>query len=86
MIFTRRDIELGEKARSVVENETYKDALVTVRNRYVESLINTAEDESAKREKAYMAIRMLEEVEAQLVSVMDKGKLAKQYLDKLNRR
>jgi hypothetical protein len=86
MIFTRRDIELGEKARSVVENETYKDALVTVRNRYVESLINTAEDESAKREKAYMAIRMLEEVEAQLVSVMDKGKLAKQHLDKLNRR
>jgi hypothetical protein len=86
MIFTRRDVELGEKARSVVENETYKDALVTVRNRYVESLINTAEDESAKREKAYMAIRMLEEVEAQLVSVMDKGKLAKQYLDKLNRR
>ena len=86
MIFTRRDVELGEKARSVVENETYKDALVTVRNRYVESLINTAEDESAKREKAYMAIRMLEEVEAQLVSVMDKGKLAKQYLDKLNRK
>lgn len=86
MIFTRRDVELGEKARSVVENETYKDALVTVRNRYVESLINTAEDESAKRERAYMAIRMLEEVEAQLVSVMDKGKLAKQYLDKLNRR
>jgi hypothetical protein len=86
MIFTRRDVELGEKARSVVENEAYKDALVTVRNRYVESLINTAEDESAKREKAYMAIRMLEEVEAQLVSVMDKGKLAKQYLDKLNRR
>jgi len=86
MIFTRRDVELGEKARSVVENETYKDALVTVRNRYVESLINTAEDESVKREKAYMAIRMLEEVEAQLVSVMDKGKLAKQYLDKLNRR
>ena len=86
MIFTRRDVELGEKARSVVENEAYKDALVTVRNRYVESLINTAEDESTKREKAYMAIRMLEEVEAQLVSVMDKGKLAKQYLDKLNRR
>jgi len=86
MIFTRRDVELGEKARSVVENEAYKDALVTIRNRYVESLINTAEDESTKREKAYMAIRMLEEVEAQLVSVMDKGKLAKQYLDKLNRR
>jgi hypothetical protein len=86
MIFTRRDVELGEKARSVVDNEAYKDALVTIRNRYVESLINTAEDESAKRERAYMAIRMLEEVEAQLVSVMDKGKLAKQYLDKLNRR
>ena len=86
MIFTRRDVELGEKARSVVENEAYKNAIVTVRSSYVESLINTAEDESTKREKAYMAIRMLEEVEAQLVSVMDEGKLAKQYLDKLNRR
>jgi len=86
MIFTRRDIELGDRARSVVENETYKDAFVTVRNRYIESLINTAEDDTATREKAYMAVRMLEEVESHLVSVMDKGKLAKQHLDKLNRR
>ncbi len=86
MIFTRRDIELGEKARSVVENETYKDAFVTVRNRYIESLINTAEGETAVREKAYMAVRMLDEIESQLISVMDKGKLAKQHLDKLNRR
>lgn len=86
MIFTRRDIELGEKARSVVENETYKDAFVTVRNRYIESLINTAEEDTAVREKAYMAIRMLDEVESHLTSVMDKGKLAKQHLDKLNRR
>jgi hypothetical protein len=86
MIFTRRDIELGEKARSVVENETYKDAFVTVRNRYIESLINTAEDDTARREKAYMAVRMLDEVESHLISMMDKGKLAKQHLDKLNRR
>jgi len=57
-----------------------------VRNRYIESLINTAEDDTARREKAYMAVRMLDEVESQLISVMDKGKLAKQHLDKLNRR
>ncbi len=86
MIFTRRDIELGEKARSVVENETYKDAFVTVRNRYIESLINTAEGDTNVREKAYIAVRMLDEVESHLISVMDKGKLAKQHLDKLNRR
>jgi len=29
---------------------------------------------------------MLDEVEANLISVMDKGKLAKQHLDKLNRK
>lgn len=86
MIFKRRDIELGEKARSVVENETFKDAFVAVRNRYIESLINTAEDDTAVREKAYMAVRMLDEVESHIISVMDKGKLAKQHLDKLNRR
>ena len=86
MIFTRRDIELGEKARSVVQNETYIQAFKHLRDVYTASLINTAEDESAKRERAYMAIRMLDEVEAQLISMMDKGKLAKQHLDKLNRR
>lgn len=86
MIFTKRDIELGDKARSVVENEVYKDAFVTIRNRYIESLINTAEDDVQRRERAYTAIRMLEEVESHLLSMMDKGKLAKQFLDKLNRK
>lgn len=86
MIFTKRDIELGDKARSVVENEVYRDAFVTIRNRYIESLINTAEDDVQRRERAYTAIRMLEEVESHLLSMMDKGKLAKQFLDKLNRK
>lgn len=86
MIFTRRDIELSEKARSVVENEVYTEAFDTIRNRYIESLINTAEDDVQRRERAYTAIRMLDEVQSHLVSVMDKGKLAKQYLDKLNRK
>lgn len=86
MIFTRRDIELGEKARSVVENEVYREAFDTIRNRYMDALINTAEDDVQRRERAYTAIRMLEEVESHLLSMMDKGKLAKQFLDKLNRR
>ena len=86
MIFTRRDIELGEKARSVVENEVYREAFDTIRNRYIDALINTAEDDVQRRERAYTAIRMLEEVESHLLSMMDKGKLAKQFLDKLNRR
>lgn len=86
MLFTRRDIELGEKARSVVTNEAYQEAFKCIRDVYTSAFINTAEDESAKRERAYMAIRMLDEVEAHLENMMDKGKLAKQHLDKLNRR
>ena len=86
MKFTRRDIELGEKARSVVDNEAYKEAFANLRTLYTESLINTAENESDKRERAYMAIRMLDEVQVNLESMMDKGKLAKQHLDKLNRK
>jgi len=86
MFFNRRDIELGDKARSVVENEAFKEAFKCIHDVYTQAFINTAEDESAKRERAYMAIRMLEEVEAQLTSMMDKGKLGKQHLDKLNRK
>jgi hypothetical protein len=86
MLFNRRDIELGEQARSVVTNETYKQAFADLRTLYTESLINTAENESDKRERAYMAIRMLDEVKANLEHMMDKGKLAKQHLDKLNRK
>jgi len=86
MIFTRRDAELGDKARSVVENEVYQAAFEEVRTRYTESFINTAETDTATRERAYMAIRMLDEVQAHLESMMDKGKMAKAYLDKLNRR
>lgn len=86
MLFTRRDIELSDKARSVVDNEAYKEAFANLRTLYTESLINTAEDESAKRERAYLAIRMLEEVQANLQSMIDKGKLARQHLDKINRK
>ena len=86
MLFTRRDIELGEKARSVVDNEAYKEAFEYIRGVYTQAFINTAEDESAKRERAYMAIRMLDEVQANLENMMDKGRLAKQHLDKLNRK
>ena len=86
MFFNRRDIELGDKARSVVENEAFKEAFKCIHDVYTQAFINTAEDESAKRERAYMALRMLEEVEAQLTSMMDKGKLGKQHLDKLNRK
>ena len=86
MFFNRRDIELGEKARSVVENEAFKEAFKCIHEVYTQAFINTAEDESAKRERAYMAIRMLDEVESQLINMMDKGKLAKQHLDKINRR
>lgn len=86
MIFTRRDIELGDKARSVVQNEAYAEAFKCIHDVYTQAFINTAADESDKRERAYMAIRMLDEVQANLESMMDKGKLAKQHLDKLNRR
>ena len=86
MFFKRRDIELGDKARSVVDNEAYKEAFKSIHDVYTQAFINTAENESAKREKAYMAIRMLEEVQANLESMMDKGKLARQHLDKLNRK
>ena len=86
MLFTRRDIELGDKARSVVDNEAYKEAFAYIRSVYTQAFINTAEDESAKRERAYMAIRMLDEVQANLENMMDKGKLAMQHLDKLNRK
>ncbi len=86
MLFTKRDIELGAKARSVVENEAYVDAFDAVRARYTNSFINTSEDDTATRERAYMAIRMLDEVQSQLESMMDKGKLAKSHLDKLSRR
>jgi len=86
MLFTRRDIELGDKARSVVQNEAYQEAFKCIHDVYTQAFINTAENESDKREKAYMAIRMLEEVDAQLTSMMDKGKLARQHLDKLNRK
>jgi len=86
MLFKKRDIELGDKARSVVQNEAYQEAFKYIHNVYTQAFINTAENESDKREKAYMAIRMLEEVDAQLTSMMDKGKLARQHLDKLNRK
>lgn len=86
MFFNRRDIELGEQARSVVTNEAYAKVFADLRTFYTESLINTAEDESAKRERAYMAVRMLDEVKSNLEHMMDKGKLAKQHLDKLNRK
>jgi hypothetical protein len=85
-MFTRRDIELGEKARSVLENEAFSSAYDQLRESYLSQLINTAGHETEKRERAYVCVRLLEEIKSNLGGFMTHGKLAMQHLDKINRR
>lgn len=85
-MFTRRDIELGEKARSVLENEAFSNAYDLLRDKYLSELLNTAGHETDKRERAYLCVRLLEEIKSNLGGLMSHGKLAMQHLDKINRR
>lgn len=56
----------GTQAKTVLDDEIFKEALQSVREGYLDEWENTKIKDSEVREKAYMAVRLLKEIEGRL--------------------
>ena len=78
-----RDREKGIQAQSLLNDEMIKDAFASLRQTYSEKLFSTTIDQTGVRERLYMATRVVNEVERQLQSIADNGKLAEAELNRM---
>jgi len=56
----------GTKAKTIIDDETFQEALKSVRQQYLDGFENSRPKDSEDRETAYMAIHLLKEVEDRL--------------------
>ena len=58
----------GQSAKDMIDNEAYQHAIKEIRSEYVSELLNTKAKDSEIRERAYVAVRILNEVDQRLRS------------------
>jgi superoxide dismutase len=73
----------GAQAKSLIENEMLQAAFETIKRTYTEKLFETTEDQTAAREKLYIAVRIVDHVQHNLRTVLDSGKIAEADLNRL---
>jgi hypothetical protein len=71
-----QDLQRGTAAKSVLENEIYKEAYSEVKSKLINLLINTEYEEGDERDNYYMIIKSLELVQHYMESVLTTGKFA----------
>ena len=77
------DTAKADRANSLLDNETLKEAFDYLEAKYMEAWRNTgiSVDESYKRERLFQAVNILGLVKDHLRRVVDGGKLAKVQID-----
>ena len=71
----------GEEAKEVTEHPLFKGAILTYKAMLFESFTLSSTTDTEKRENIYRQMKALDSVEANLIELVETGKLA---LDELN--
>jgi len=79
----QHDISRAEEARAVLDNAVLADALTTLERSYVEAWRSTHVDDTAAREKLFLAVNIVGKVRDQLARVVADGALAQRELKQL---
>jgi hypothetical protein len=74
------DISRAEQARAMLENSVLAEAFATLERTYVEAWRTTHVDDSAAREKLFLAVNIVGKVRDQLARVAADGALAQREL------
>ena len=77
----QQEVSQSNKARQLLDNPLFKEALDELKKLYAESLFNTGAKEQETREKLWLAVNVLGKVEQHIQQVLDTGKLAKKQLE-----
>tara|TARA_R100000049_G_C1947034_1_gene92599 strand:+ start:1169 stop:1426 length:258 start_codon:yes stop_codon:yes gene_type:complete len=74
-------VSQSSKAKQLLDNPLFKDALDELKKLYAESLFNTGAKEQDTREKLWLAYNIVGKVEQHIREILDTGKLAKKQLE-----
>jgi uncharacterized pyridoxal phosphate-containing UPF0001 family protein len=72
----QQEVSQSNKARQLLDNPLFKEALDELKKLYAESLFNTGAKEQETREKLWLAYNVVNKVEQHFI-----GKLAKKQLE-----
>lgn len=70
----------GESARQILENPVFNEAFEDIRQFFIESWQETRGDETEKRENAYIALRLLQNLKEQFEQKIANGEFARKKL------
>ena len=77
----QQEVSKSNKARQLLDNPLFKEALDELKKLYAESLFNTGAKETETREKLWLAYNVVGKVEQHIKEILDTGKLAKKQLE-----
>lgn len=66
-------VQRGNEARQILVNPVFVEAKDRLKQKYLDEILKSAQADSAKREAAYMKIRVLEEVISELGIIEQDG-------------
>jgi hypothetical protein len=78
----RFEAERGMRAKALMENELLVEAFDGLEKLYTEAWRTSPPPAADQRERAWMALRMLDSVRADLRRLLDGGKIAQAELDR----
>jgi hypothetical protein len=75
------EVSRSEKAKLVLQEPIFVEAIETLKKLYSQSLLNTGVNEQDAREKLWLAYQVVQKVEQHFTEIMETGKLAKKQLE-----
>jgi len=82
---TQEEILNSNEAELILNSETFKEAIKILKDEYINLWLSSKEDDIDKRENLHKAIKLLPEVERHLRIVVEKGKITKSQLGRLQK-
>lgn len=82
----REAIELGERAKELLEDETLQLAFDHLKAKFTQAWANTTLEDREGREKLYLARQGIEYAERELRILLDNGKIAASEIEKEEKR
>lgn len=79
-------IAMGEQAERLLNDPTFKDALIKVEAKYVAQWRNSGLTDSLGREKAFLLLKALSDVFTEIKVTISGGQVAKAQLSRSQRR
>lgn len=80
-----KELERGARAKALIENDLLQEAFDLMRDNLIESWKGTKGIDTDGREKAWMMMKVLDEVERYLHNVLQTGKLAEKMIEDAQR-